>query len=271
METQLYRSEGPACMPQGGMIIGGCPTAPGSGTIQTSFNISQSAPYAELQVTLQIVGSNNQSIACMAVLLEQNMPAVNTIISYLPLALAVLSGGISLTATFMRASVGNGFLGAAAAYGLPNDAISVHTPGFFDIIFYTQFMLMTGQLSVNYPSFYSTFTALFHWSFLQFSDTLMGKGPANASDVLLYGGSGSVNQIKGPQYAMDGNRTNSTQAAAIELQKKWEISVESCIRTRHWNRTGNLNDTQVNIYNATYTLANSKLDEARSFVGFRLS
>ncbi|KAF9170787.1 hypothetical protein BGX20_008531 [Mortierella sp. AD010] len=223
METQLYRSEGPACMSQGGMIIGGCPTAPGKGAIQTSFNISQSAPYAELQVTLQIVGSNNQTIACMAVLLEQDMPTVNTAISYLPLALAVLSGGISLTATFMRASVGSGFLGAAAAYGLPNDAISVHTPGLFDIVFYTQFMLMTGQLSVNYPSFYSTFTALFHWSFLQFSDTLMGKGPANASEVLLYGGSGSVNQIKSSEYTMGGNGTNSTQAAATELQKRWNV------------------------------------------------
>ncbi|KAF9112870.1 hypothetical protein BGX27_002671 [Mortierella sp. AM989] len=222
METQLYRSEGPACMPQGGMIVGGCPTAAGRGTIQTSFNISQAAPYAELMVTLQIIGSNNQSIACVAVLLEQNMPHVNTAISYLPLALAVLSGGISLAATIMRASVGNGFLGAAATYGLSTEAISVHTPGLFDIIFYTQFMVMTGQLSVNYPSFYSTFTALFHWSFLQFSDTLMGKGPANASDVLLYGGSGSVNQIKGQHYTGVENETSGTEIAAIELQRRWE-------------------------------------------------
>ncbi|KAF9208785.1 hypothetical protein BGZ49_007535 [Haplosporangium sp. Z 27] len=222
MDTQLYRSEGPACMPQGGMIVGGCPTAPGGGTIQTSLYVSQSAPYAELTVTLQIIGSNNQSIVCVAVLLEQNMPLVNNIISYLPLALAVLSGGISLAATAMRASVGNGFLGAAATYGLPTEAISVHTPGLFDIIFYTQFMVMTGQLTVNYPSFYSTFSALFHWSFLQFSDTLMGKGPANASDVLIYGGSGSVNQIKSPEYILDGNSTNVTQAAAIQLQRRWE-------------------------------------------------
>ncbi|KAI1315741.1 hypothetical protein EDD11_000391 [Mortierella claussenii] len=208
MGTQLYRSEGPACMADGGMIIGGCPTASGKGIIQTSFNISQSAPFAELMVTIQIIGSNNQSIVCVAVLLEQSMPQVSTTVSFLPLVLAALSGGISLTATIMRASVGNGFLGAVATYGLPTEAILVHTPGFFDIVFYTQFMVMTGQLSVNYPSFYSTFTALFHWSFLEFANTLIEKGPANATDVLMYGGSGSVNQIKGSQY-IGGNRTNS--------------------------------------------------------------
>ncbi|KAG0303846.1 hypothetical protein BGZ97_001726 [Linnemannia gamsii] len=196
MGTQLYRSEGPACMADGGMIIGGCPTGPGLGTIQTSFNISQAAPFAELMVTMQIVGSNNQSIVCVAVLLEQTMETVNNAVSFLPLALACLSGAISLTATFMRASVGNGFLGAAATYGMATEPISVHTPGFFDVIFYTQFMLMTGQLSVNYPSFYATFTALFHWSFLEFRDTLLGKGPANATEVLTFGGAGSVNQIQ---------------------------------------------------------------------------
>ncbi|KAF9539923.1 hypothetical protein EC957_004852 [Mortierella hygrophila] len=197
MGTQLYRSEGPACANDGsGMIIGGCPTTPGLGTIQTSFNITQAAPFAELMVTMQIVGSNNQSIVCVAILLEQTMETVNIAVSILPLALACLSGTISLAATFMRASIGNGFLGAAATYGMATEPVSVHTPGFFDIIFYTQFMLMTGQLSVNYPSFYSSFTALFHWSFLEFRETLLGKGPTNATDVLTFGGAGSVNQIQ---------------------------------------------------------------------------
>ncbi|KAG0088975.1 hypothetical protein BGZ92_005479 [Podila epicladia] len=194
MGTQLYRSDGPACA----MIIGGCPTAPGPGKLRTSFNISQSAPFAELMVSIQIVGSNQQTIVCAAVLLEQTMTSVNTAIGLLPLALAAYSGGISLAATIMRAAIGNGFLGAVATYGLASEAITVHTPGFFDIIFYTQFILMTGQLAINYPSFYSTFTALFHWSFLGFKDSLAGKGPANATFILAYGGAGSVNQINSP-------------------------------------------------------------------------
>ncbi|KAG0023088.1 hypothetical protein BGZ82_010827, partial [Podila clonocystis] len=123
------------------------------------------------------------------------MASANTAIGLLPLALAAYSGGISLAAIIIRATIGNGFLGAVATYGLASEAISVHTPGFFDIIFYTQFILMTGQLAINYPSFYSTFTALFHWSFLAFKDSLAGNGPANATFVLTYGGAGSVNQI----------------------------------------------------------------------------
>ncbi|KAF9576856.1 hypothetical protein EC968_003363 [Mortierella alpina] len=192
--SQLHRSEGPACS----MIAGGCPTAPGPASISTNFTITQTAPFAELMASVQIMGGNNQTIACVAILLEQKMETVNTAVGYLPLALAVYSGAISLTSILLRATVGNGFLGALATYGLAStsDVISVHTPGLFDIIFYTQFMVMTGQLSVNYPSFYSTFTSLFHWSFLEFRNSFAGNGPDNSSYVLAYGGAGSVNQIK---------------------------------------------------------------------------
>ncbi|KAG0252982.1 hypothetical protein BGZ95_006478, partial [Linnemannia exigua] len=155
-------------------------------------------------VTLRIMAANNQPVVCVAVLLEQTMPKVNTAVSYLPLALATYSAGISLTSIAMRAAVsGSGFLSAVASYGLfaTSEVISVHTPGFFDIIFYTQFMLMTGQLSLNYPSFYSTFTALFHWSFLEFRSSFAGHGPDNATFVLTYGGAGSVNQDKSSPFS----------------------------------------------------------------------
>jgi len=144
---------------------------------------------------------NNQTVVCVAVLLEQNMPTANTAVSFLPLGLAIYSAGISLTSIAMRAAVsGSGFLGAAASYGLlkTSEVIGVHTPGFFDIVFYTQFMLMTGQLSLNSPSFYSTFTALFRWSFLEFRNSFAGRGPDNSTYVLTYGGAGSVNQIQDP-------------------------------------------------------------------------
>ncbi|KAF9912468.1 hypothetical protein EC991_010555 [Linnemannia zychae] len=157
-------------------------------------------------VSLRIMAANNQPVVCVAVLLEQNMPKVNTAVSYLPLALATYSAGISLTSIAMRAAIsGSSFLSAVASYGLlgTSEVISVHTPGFFDIIFYTQFMLMTGQLSLNYPSFYSTFTALFHWSFLEFRNSFAGHGPDNSTYVLRYGGAGSVNQVKESPFVSD--------------------------------------------------------------------
>ncbi|KAF9577380.1 hypothetical protein BGW38_007443, partial [Lunasporangiospora selenospora] len=199
MGTQLHRSEGPACRD----VAGGCPTGPRPGVISTNITIEQTAPFAELLISLQIIGANNQSVVCVAVLLEQKMPVADTAISFLPLALATYSGIISLTSIFMRAAVGSGLMGAVATYGQPSEVLSVHTPGFFDIVFYTQFMLMTGQLSINYPSFYSTFTSLFHWSFLEFRNSLAGQGPRNATDVLKYGGAGSVNQIRGSIYSMN--------------------------------------------------------------------
>ncbi|KAG0379513.1 hypothetical protein BGX24_000111 [Mortierella sp. AD032] len=177
MDEKVQSSEGPACP----MIKNGCPAnAAGPGLISTNFTIVQMTPFTELMVTLRIMAANSQPVVCVAVLLEQNMPK-----EYL--------------SHRSRAAVsGSGFLSAVASYGLfaTSEVISVHTPGFFDIIFYTQFMLMTGQLSLNYPSFYSTFTALFHWTFLEFRNSFAGHGPDNSTFVLTYGGAGSVNQMK---------------------------------------------------------------------------
>lgn len=148
---------------------------------------------------------SNQLIMCLAVLLEQTDKQANTAVSYLPLALAAYSGFVSLLSTFMRASVGNGLLGATATYGLVTEPVNVHSPGFFDIIFYAQFMLMSGQLSLNYPSFYSTFTSLFHWSFLEFRNSFAGQGPKNSTEVLIYGGAGSVNIMSIKDTAVQNN------------------------------------------------------------------
>ncbi|KAG0251731.1 hypothetical protein DFQ27_008578 [Actinomortierella ambigua] len=189
MGTQLYESNNATC----DMLTKGCPTTFGPATLNANFSVEQSAPFVELMITLEIRDRSNTTIACAGVLIEQTMPKANTAVSYIPLGLAGYAGFISLVSIIMRASVGNGFLGAAATYGLPTEMMSVHTPGLFDIISYTQFMLMTGQLAINYPSFYQSFTSLFHWSFLEFSKSLAGEGPSNATDVLIYEGAGSVN------------------------------------------------------------------------------
>ncbi|KAG0346796.1 hypothetical protein BG004_000783 [Podila humilis] len=131
---------------------------------------------------------------------DYSLASTNMSVSYLPLALAAYAGFISLISMVMRAAVGNGLIAAAATYGLATEALTVHSPGFFDIVFYAQFMLMTGQLSLNYPSFYSTFTSLYHWSFLEFKNSFAGKGPDNSSEILAYGGAGSVNMVKDTAY-----------------------------------------------------------------------
>ncbi|GJJ76679.1 hypothetical protein EMPS_09038 [Entomortierella parvispora] len=198
MGAKIHESQSTTCA-AGGIIKGGCPTTPSAGSMTTNYTISQNTPFTELLVNLQIQSTlNNATVVCVAVLLEQTMPEVNTAVSYLPMALALYSGAISLTSIIMRATVGNGFLGALATYGLAatSEVINVHTPGIFDILFYTQFMLMTGQMSINYPSFYQTFTSLFHWSFLEFRNSFAGKGPENSTDVLMFGGAGSANQGK---------------------------------------------------------------------------
>lgn len=151
------------------------------------------------------------------------MTLVNTAFSYLPLALALYSAMISFASIIVRAAIGDGFIGALTTYGLAttSDAVSVHTPGIFDIMFYTQFMVMTGQLSVNYPSFYSTFTSLFHWSFLEFSDSFAGNGPENSTFVLKYGGAGSVNQIKGASYPVNNGNLKKRLAPMIQDQESF--------------------------------------------------
>ncbi|KAF9436908.1 hypothetical protein BGZ76_002572 [Entomortierella beljakovae] len=222
LDNQLHRSEGPAC----NIFAGGCPVAPGPGTISTNFTIDQSAPFVELSVNLQIMNANDQTIVCTGILLEQRLTSVNTAVSYLPLALALYSGSVSLASIILRATEESGFIGALATYGLAStsDIISVHTPGLFDIIFYAQFMVMTGQLSLNYPSFYVTFTSLFHWSFLEFPKSFAGNGPENSTYVLDYGGAGSVNQINGPIIINENNNSDPKKRSLPEL---WNIDFYS--------------------------------------------
>jgi len=147
------------------------------------------------------------------------MPLVNTAFTFLPLALAAYSAMTSFVSIIVRAALGDGFMTSVATYGLTStsDVISVHTPGVFDIVFYTQFMVMTGQLSLNYPSFYSTFTSLFHWSFLEFADSFAGNGPNNSTDVLKYGGAGSANQIKGSSYTVSKNLNKRLELVATPV------------------------------------------------------
>ncbi|KAF9969630.1 hypothetical protein BGZ73_007939 [Actinomortierella ambigua] len=206
MGTQLYESNNATC----DMLSKGCPTTFGPATLNANFSVEQSAPFVELMITLEVRDKNNATIACAGVLIEQTMPKANTVVSYIPLGLAGYAGFISLVSIIMRASVGNGILGAVATYGLPAEMMSVHTPGLFDIIFYTQFMLMTGQLAINYPSFYQSFTSLFHWSFLEFSESLAGEGPSNATEVLIYQGAGSVN-VDSKSLLKPGSKANTNR------------------------------------------------------------
>ncbi|KAF9428116.1 hypothetical protein BGZ94_003350 [Podila epigama] len=218
------------------VIEGGYPVIPGPGVIKLNYTIDQPAPFAELMVSFQILAGpkKDQSIVCVAVLLEQRNELVNLAVGYLPLALAAYAGLVSLTSIFMRATIGNGLIGAAATYGLITEPVNVHSPGFFDIVYYAQFMVMTGQLSLNYPSFYSTFTSLFHWSFLQFRNSFAGHGPDNSSYVLTFGGAGSVNLDKDHVYYNSINNNNRKRSLpdAFDLSQyvaplEWDVAPQA--------------------------------------------
>ncbi|KAF9948184.1 hypothetical protein BGZ65_008239, partial [Modicella reniformis] len=200
--------------------------------MSTNFTVDQTAPFAELAVRFQVVSAKNQTVVCVAILIEQNMTRVNTAVSYLPLALALYSAMVSFVSIIVRAAIGNGFMSALATYGLATTSgiVSVHTPGIFDIFSYTQFIVMTGQLSINYPSFYSTFTSLFHWSFLEFPNSFAGSGPENATEVLKYGGAGSVNLIKGSKYPVD-NRKLGNQLMSMSWDQEFSTTLRSSIGT----------------------------------------
>lgn len=49
--------------------------------------------------------------------------------------------------------------------------LRLKTPGFFDLMYYSQFIVTTGLLSVSYPRFFPLFVSDFAWSFLLFDSS----------------------------------------------------------------------------------------------------
>ncbi|RUS13380.1 hypothetical protein BC937DRAFT_95415, partial [Endogone sp. FLAS-F59071] len=151
----------------------GCPiTTNQSITINKAVQLPYSAlPLGDIQANFRVNTSLGQNYTCidMAPVGYQN-PVWREIFIWIPFGIAVFAGLVSTISTLISgpSSLQQDLFVLSSNYALEPISLRLKTPGFFDVIFYAQFIVASGQLSLRYPMFYPLFVSDFAWSSLIF-------------------------------------------------------------------------------------------------------
>ncbi|KAI8973712.1 hypothetical protein BDF20DRAFT_800363, partial [Mycotypha africana] len=167
-------------------VVEGCPIDPGkSFIIKKVFNFSKSLthlyPLADITAQYSAVDAESNHLTCVKVAaIGYQDPTWQRIFTYIPISLTLVAALLSLITTmfslFQRdeqqdddtsVEYENSFF-AAFNYTtiISPELLRLKTPGFFDLIFYAQFIIIVGLFNLDYPRFYALLTSNFSWSFL---------------------------------------------------------------------------------------------------------
>lgn len=102
-------------------------------------------------------------------------PTWRNIFTWLPISFTISAAIISLIASFTifhdDDAAGHDIFLFGSNYAMLPGVLRLKTPGFFDLIFYSQFIVTVGQFNIEYPRFHALFTSNFSWSFLLFNQS----------------------------------------------------------------------------------------------------
>ncbi|KAG0180631.1 hypothetical protein DFQ29_000291 [Apophysomyces sp. BC1021] len=172
---------------ESGMIVNGsCPIISRKTiTFQESLDVpATSIPLADVIARYSIY-TGRQPWTCLTIApIGYQHPVWKNIFLYLPIAFIIFAAFTSLLASFATVPEAEHdiFLFTSNYANLPA-VLRLKTPGFFDIIHYAQFIVVLGQLSLDYPQFYWLFTANFAWSSLLFPTSWLDRA---VQDIFPY-------------------------------------------------------------------------------------
>ncbi|KAI9275015.1 hypothetical protein EDC94DRAFT_654432 [Helicostylum pulchrum] len=153
-----------------------CPLIPFTNfTIQRLFNLSHIPLYPLADITAQYTATaaDSSNLVCIRFApVGYQHPTWRKIFTWLPVSFTISAAMISLIASLkvFNDSSYDVFL-FSSNYALLPGILRLKTPGFFDLIFYCQFIVIVGQFNIDYPRFHALFTSNFSWSFLLFNQS----------------------------------------------------------------------------------------------------
>ncbi|KAL0084915.1 hypothetical protein F4703DRAFT_1856647 [Phycomyces blakesleeanus] len=154
-------------------VVSGCPLSAGTSiNISKSVNIpASSLPLADISARYSAWTADKVPLVCATIgSVGYQNPTWRAIFIYLPAGFTAFSALVSFVASFVTlGEADRDILLFTSNYAMLPAAVRFKTPGFFDLVFYAQFIVTTGMLNLSYPMFYPLFTANFSWSFLLFS------------------------------------------------------------------------------------------------------
>ncbi|CAO3621917.1 unnamed protein product [Mucor hiemalis] len=154
--------------------LSGCPIPVNQNfTIQRSYNLSNIPLYPLADITAQYsaIAADSTHLVCITIApVGYQHPMWRNIFIWLPIGITISAAIISLIASFTifhddDAAEHDMFL-FSSNYAMLPGVLRLKTPGFFDLIFYSQFIVISGLFNLDYPRFHALFTSNFAWSFL---------------------------------------------------------------------------------------------------------
>lgn len=138
-------------------------------------------PLADITAQYSAITADSTHLVCIQVApVGYQHPTWRNIFTWLPISFTVSAAIISLIASFTifhddDTAEHNIFL-FGSNYAMLPGVLRLKTPGFFDLVFYSQFIVTVGQFNIDYPRFHALFTSNFSWSFLLFNESTWLNG-----------------------------------------------------------------------------------------------
>ncbi|KAG2184682.1 hypothetical protein INT43_000595 [Umbelopsis isabellina] len=149
-----------------------CPIVVGVTNISKTINLpSTGLPFGDITIHYQAFTPDNISFTCLDIApVGYQNPVWREVFIAVPLAFAVFAAIVTVFSIYVTSTdAEQDILIAASNYGIEPSALRLKTPGLFDVLYYAQFIVVTGQLNLKYPQFYPLFTSNFAWSNLLFT------------------------------------------------------------------------------------------------------
>ncbi|KAI8990340.1 hypothetical protein BDB01DRAFT_506598 [Pilobolus umbonatus] len=138
------------------------------------FNITSipSYPLSDIMAEYSIVSIDKKPVFCLQIApVGYQHPVWRNIFIFIPVAITLIAAMISFVVSVIGFNVNENYdiILFTSNYATVPGVLKLKTPGFFDLMFYAQFIVLLSQFNLEYPRFYPLFSSNFSWSFLLYN------------------------------------------------------------------------------------------------------
>ncbi|ORX89761.1 hypothetical protein K493DRAFT_357708 [Basidiobolus meristosporus CBS 931.73] len=140
--------------------LGGCPTQSGNVTFIASVKLSKFVPFVDVDIRAVLLDTNERGYGCFLLSRDQTDQPYFHILVIVVFCTILLSVAMAAVGYYLGES-SNIFV-FSSRFGADGENQLLQYPGFFDMVYYLQFVVVTSLLNLDYPYFFQSFIASFH-------------------------------------------------------------------------------------------------------------
>ncbi|KAL1914722.1 uncharacterized protein VTP21DRAFT_7980 [Calcarisporiella thermophila] len=147
------------------LVKGNCPVRPGNVTISLLVPLpSPNVPLGSVTTSFHVKDPLTFSFTCITTDLSFQRVSWQFGFTWTTIAITLFSSIVSIMPGLVHRPLSGDIFIYSSNYALESKILGAKTPGLIDLVFYAQFILASGQLSLGYPGFYPWFVADFSWA-----------------------------------------------------------------------------------------------------------